>query len=310
MGNDVGRVFEGIATLGISELVRALTPQQQAQVDHSQEIVEQHKQEMERERIKHDQAMQENAAAQEAANEQLQKVMRQLTEAQQNINTTKEELEKATKAKEEEEANVKKLQDLTEGNVKTFNEAQEFHYAQQLKAVEKLPEVGKTPKKSCAFLGKTSTGKSSCINKLFGAQEKTSPLRCTADIKPVKETDTLQVFDVFGENDEESYHNMQTLTVAKRLHVIVVVYTESVDSVLRLARLAKALRVNKVYVRNKSEDLTDEEVALVTEHDTKKIQQVTGESPSVVLTSAKTGMGMNKLKAILEGDPVSVAGRG
>lgn len=219
-------------------------------------------------------------------------------------------MEKAKKAKEEEEANVKKLQDLTEGNVKTFNEAQEFHYAQQLKAVEKLPEVGKTPKKSCAFLGKTSTGKSSCINKLFGAQEKTSPLRCTADIKAVKETDTLQVFDVFGENDEESYHNMQTLTVAKRLHVIVVVYTESVDSVLRLARLAKALRVNKVYVRNKSEDLTDEEVALVTEHDTKKIQQVTGESPSVILTSAKTGMGMNKLKAILEGDPVSVAGRG
>jgi len=198
MGNDVGRVFEGIATLGISELVRALTPQQQAQVDNSQEIVEQHRQEMEKERIRHDQAMQQNAAAQEAANEQLQKVMRQLTEAQQNINTTKEELEKATKAKEEEEANVKKLQDLTEGNVKTFNEAQEFHYAQQLKAVEKLPEVGKTPKKSCAFLGKTSTGKSSCINKLFGAQEKTSPLRCTADIKAVKETDTLQVFDVFG----------------------------------------------------------------------------------------------------------------
>jgi len=166
-------------------------------------------------------------------------------------------------------------------------------------------------KKSCAFISSfPNTGKSSCINRLFGTQEKTAPIRCTTDIKLVKETDTLQVFDVFGENDEESYHNMQTLTVAKRLHVIVVVYTESVDSVLRLARLAKALRVNKVYVRNKSEDLTDEEVALVTEHDTKKIQQVTGESPSVVLTSAKTGMGMNKLKAILEGDPVSVAGRG
>jgi len=306
MGNNPGRVFAGIATLGMSELARFLDKEQQAKAQQAQADVDEIARNMKMAEQEHQVKMEENRLAQREAEARVAQKNAELTAAQNSVNTTKAELEAIQKAKESEEENVEKLKKLTEGDVATFRENQELHYAKQLEAVEKLPEVAKTPKRSCAFLGKTSTGKTSCINKLFGTEEKTSPLRCTMDIKPVSETDKLEVYDVFGENDEESYHNMEILLHAKSLHTICIVYTESVDSVLKLARLVKALKVDKVYVRNKSEDLTKEEIAMVVEHDTKKLEEVTKESPSVVvLTSAKSGMGMDRLKTILEGGPVT-----
>lgn len=312
MGNVVGRVLEAVCTLGISELVRTLTPAQQQQVKASQDTVDAINRHKDADQGRHDVKMGQNREAERQAADSLAKANAEIRAAQQSVNTTKTELDALTKKQKEEEEGLKKLQKLTEGDLKTFNEAQEYHYKKQLEAVEKLPQVQKTSKNSCAFMGKTSTGKSSAINRLFGTKEKTSPVRCTADIKPVCETDKVMIFDVFGENDEESYHNMETLTMAKSLHKVCIVYTESVDSVLKLARLTKALKVDKVYVRNKSEDLTPEEIVMVLEHDTKKIQEVTGQNPCVVLASAKTGMGMNQLMSIVEGGPVpaSVAGSG
>lgn len=248
----------------------------------------------------HDKLMKERQVEARALRRKKEEAEREYDLAKAGKATAQAELSQLEKKKNQAAKDVEKLRKLTQGDVKSFARNQEFHFQKQMEAVEKLPDVEKTAKNSCAFLGRTSVGKTSMINKLFGTQEKTSPIRCTEDIKPVHVTDKVEVYDVFGENDEESYHNLEILVEAKKMHVVVVVYTEAVDSVLKLARLVKALRVATVYVRNKSENLTTEEINLVTEHDSKKLQEVTGEAPRLLLTSAKTGLHMDPLKSLLE----------
>merc|ERR1712190_10462 len=107
----------------------------------------------------------------------------------------------------------------------------------------------------------------------------------------------MGIYDVFGDNDEETYHNMETLLVAKTLHKIVVVYTDAVDSVLNLARLCKALRVPLISFRNKAEDLSTDDLQVVRDHDSRRLQEVTGQDVTLVVGSAKTGMNLDVLKA-------------
>jgi len=300
MGNQPGRIVGGICSLGLSELCYALSPGEKKQVEACQHDLDAIRKQQAAEKEEHEKLMSQRQAEARALQEKRHAAEREYQAAKARTDATQAELSELEKNKTQAQEDVEKLKKLTEGDVKSFAKNQEFHFNKQMEAVEKLPDVPKTPKNSCAFMGKTSTGKTSTINKLFGTQEKTAPIRCTTDIKPVHVTDKVEVFDVFGENDEESYHQMDTLLAAKQLHKIVIVYTEAVDSVLKLARLVKALRVDKVYVRNKSEDLTPEETELVLEHDVKKLQEVTEQVPILVLTSAKTGLGMDKLKSILE----------
>merc|ERR1719456_619876 len=125
---------------------------------------------------------------------------------------------------------------------------------------------------------------------MFGTKCKTSPIRCTKAIQAVFEDENVEIYDVFGDNDEETYHELNVLLAAKKMHKIVVAYTDSVDNVFNLARLCKALRVPLIFWRNKSEDLDEDDLQVVREHDTAQLTKIIGQDATVIIGSAKTGM--------------------
>merc|ERR1711924_207842 len=92
---------------------------------------------------------------------------------------------------------------------------------------------------------------------------------------------------------------------AKSLHVIICVYTDAVEHALKTARFLQALGVEVIFFRNKCEDL-GEAYNLVKDHDSKKLEEVTGQPQRLVLGSAKTpmgivnNMGIEELKAMLK----------
>merc|ERR1740139_1735835 len=153
-------------------------------------------------------------------------------------------------------------------------------------------------------MGKTSAGKSTMINSLFLANCKTSPLRCTKGCNIVHQEEGLEVWDVFGDNDEESYTNFQHLMQTKKMHAVVIVYTESVDGIINTAKAMKALKVRVIYLRNKSEDLLDnkEDYEEVMKHDTAKLKEVTNnDEVRVVIGSGRKNIGLGEVEAFMRG---------
>lgn len=196
---------------------------------------------------------------------------------------------------------MERLDEREKVTIDNHKKQQDKNYGEFLKMVEEIPPVEKTEKRSAAFLGKTSVGKSSMINKLFGANCQTSPLTCTKDVSEVWSSEDLVIFDVFGTNDEESYHNTKTLTTTKTLHLIVAVYTECVDSAFRFAMLLGALGVPVIFVRNKCEDLSADDQKLVHDNDLPKLQERCNSCEGLILASSRNGMGMDELKKVIEG---------
>jgi hypothetical protein len=274
----IGRVVLAVGTGGISELIRAMTPEQQAQYNTASQAVDEIKQEEEK-------ARESLRKEQEALKEQIAK----------NNEVMAKETEKAEGLKKDNEL----LQKQLNGKLDDYSSRMAGLFDRQLKAVAKLPDVAKTPVFSTALLGKTSSGKTTTINKAFGTTEKTSPIRCTPGVTKVFQDETIQVFDVFGDNDEESYHRTEILVQAKQLHKLIIVYTESVDGILNMARLMTALRVPLIFFRNKCEDLNADDLKLVYDNDTAMLQKVTKQEVNLIVGSAKTNLNIDKLKADL-----------
>ena len=190
-------------------------------------------------------------------------------------------------------------QRLSEGDVATYQQNIENFYQRHLSAVARLPDPPPTVKFSAAFLGKTSTGKTTTINRLYGTQERTGPIPTTQGVRAVYDDDIITIFDVFGENDEETYHHVEQLMFAKTLHKIAVVYTESVDSVLNLARLCAALRAPLIFFRNKCEGESPADLEIIRAHDTSRLERATQQRVHLVMGSAKTGMNLDEIRVAL-----------
>jgi len=199
------------------------------------------------------------------------------------------------KARAEEE---KKNMNVT---VQDYSKKEEKQFNNYLTCVGKIPDVTKTINPSVAFLGKTSCGKSTMINKIYGTKCKTSPLRCTQGVEMVVSSDDLEVFDVYGVNDEETYASLKVLKKTKELHVVVCIYTDAVDHVLKLARLLDALNLNIIFVRNKCEDFNAEECREVKQHDESKLKSLIKKVNffGVIIASGKTGLGMKGISATI-----------
>jgi len=186
---------------------------------------------------------------------------------------------------------------LMQVNVQDYAKKEEKQFNNYLNCVAKIPDEKKTIKPSVAFLGKTSCGKSTMINKIYGTNCKTSPLRCTQGAELVASSDSLEVYDVFGVNDEETYAELNVLRKTKTLHIVVCIYTDAVDHVLKLARLMNALDLNIIFVRNKCEDFDAEVSRDVKKHDESKLKGLVKKERffGVIIGSGKTGLGMKGL---------------
>jgi small GTP-binding protein len=107
-------------------------------------------------------------------------------------------------------------------------------------------------KASIAVLGAAGVGKSTLINKLVGKHvTEVGTSVTTAEFKLVHNGLRTDYYDVPGADDRYSYYNVGTLQQAQPLHLIILLYTMRVTSVLNLEDLIQALGVPYILVRNK-----------------------------------------------------------
>jgi hypothetical protein len=230
--------------------------------------------------------------------ERLKKLNSELADLKEDMERVKKqgdyEREKYLREKEER---VKEEKELIQANVQDYSTKKEKQFDNYLACVSQLPDPPKTLKNSVAFLGKTSCGKSTMVNKIYGTNCKTSPLRCTEGAEMVYDSDKLEVYDVFGVNDEQTYANTNMLLKTKTLHSVVCIYTDSVDHVFDLARLLNVLELNIVFVRNKCEDFSADDMKAVKQHDESKLRGIVNKENflGVIIGSGKSGLGMKAL---------------
>jgi len=266
--------------------------------------------------MERDQLTQENAALrlkEQETNESLQAtrdeeekkhkdLMSNLESALANLKNERENMRyerdrERKRWEDEKKARTEEEKTLMKVSVQDYAKKEEKQFKNYLNCVAQIPDDGKTIKPSVAFLGKTSVGKSTMINKIYGTKCKTSPLRCTQGAELVASSDDLDVYDVFGVNDEETYAELDVLRTTKRLHMVVCIYTDAVDHVLKLARLLNALDLDIIFVRNKCEDFDAEESRDVKQHDERKLLGLVKKERflGVIIGSSKTGLGMKGL---------------
>jgi len=292
------RIFAGVLTMGVSEIfvavnTKAARAREQARIARIQASkVEKQLKTLEEERKIENEKAKEEIKRLTKLNAEIADLKRQRENEENNRN-----IERA-KWLREKEARVKEERDLMKVNVQDYSVKKNKQFNNYLKCVSNLPAVRKTIKRSVAFLGKTSCGKSTMINKIYGTKCKTSPLRCTQGAEKVHDSDNLEVYDVYGVNDEETYANVNVLLTTKRLHIVVCIYTDAVDHVLHLAQLMNALKLDIVFIRNKSEDLTAEEIKEVKQHEESKLMGFVDKKRflGVIIGSGKTGLGMKALR--------------
>ena len=128
--------------------------------------------------------------------------------------------------------------------------------------VTKIPEQPKTAKKSFAFVGETSSGKTTTVNSLFGVKLPTSPDANTTGTNKVFECekDNYEVYDVYGTNDKECYHSIEKLCQLKTIHYIVFLIGTTFESNIEMYRLLSALSKQVIVLRNKTEDFEQSDV--------------------------------------------------
>ena len=155
---------------------------------------------------------------------------------------------------------------------------------QGIKYVKQLKKPPKLPKVSVAILGGAGTGKSTLINKLVGKKvARVGTSVTTFEFKCVHEGELTNYYDIPGSDDRYSYYNVKSLEQAQPLHLIIVLYTKRVTSVLRLEELIHALGVPYVLVRSQ----VDADIASEGNVDEAKENNVTVEENMLTLTYGK-----------------------
>merc|ERR1712203_246399 len=147
------------------------------------------------------------------------------------------------------------------GDPKKYEEIQVEIFQKFCDKVEGMPDAVKTVKPSVAVMGPSGVDKSSLINALVGKDvTPVGIVETTMDVTKCYESAKTEFWDVPGQNEERSYANLRTIMAIKEMHLIIMVYSTRVDSVVKTERMVKACRVPYVVVRNKIDmDLNEEE---------------------------------------------------
>lgn len=81
-------------------------------------------------------------------------------------------------------------------------------------------------------------------------------------------------FDVPGESDEVSYHNIQHICAIQQMHLIFIVYTERIEQILKLVRLVEACGTPIIVLRNKTESLSQNDINRAYQVEKKKLDDL------------------------------------
>lgn len=226
----------------------------------------------------------------QARETQLKEQQRRDRERQRKINEKNARL--AAQVKEaQEKARLAAIE-----RAKKYDNCEKKNQGDFLKHVEKLERPKKTKKFSVAFLGPTCAGKTTLINTLVGKiVSKPCPLRNTTGINKVFENAHLQLFDVFGTNDSETYHNFDILRGLMEVHLVICLYVNSVDSTVNLARLLSAASCKVHFTLNKIDLYEKEDRQLLLNNDTNILKKICPECTNGQTSSTQT-IGIQDLK--------------
>ena len=101
------------------------------------------------------------------------------------------------------------------------------------------------------MIGKTSVGKSSLYNTIFGTHVDTALGRCTLEVKPIFETKTRIFWDVPGDHHFYDYLSEKPIQHFACGDSIYILYDNTVEDVSPLMRLVNVLNKNLFLVRTK-----------------------------------------------------------
>jgi len=280
--------------------MQAKMAQQQAQMYQRQsEMQSQHSKEMMEQQMAHTQMLLEQMKQNQAyEREQAAKFENYQAE---NLKLVKE-LEAARKTMEEEleKAEEKLINGMTDPDA--YDNIQNDIFQKFCQKVEEVKDVTKTQKPSVAVLGQNGVGKSSLINAL--AETLVTPegvVDTTTVVSKVFESPTTEYWDVPGCSEERSYTNLKQIMAIKEMHLIIIMYVDRVEHIVKLEKFIRACKVPYVCVRSKVDqivDAGDKEAAL--EHEAKKL------SAPLIFVSAKTREGIDSLKAVAKKEGVSL----
>ena len=131
-----------------------------------------------------------------------------------------------------------------------------------MKNIGDLEKV-KTPKPRVAFVGMTNAGKSSMINALYNVKCKVSPVECTMGVTTVVTTESYEIVDVYGYNDNRPYYTKEQIDKFLALEAAVLLYTGSIQSCERAITLFKATRVRVIVVRSQADKESPEDLVQI-----------------------------------------------
>ena len=228
------------------DAAKSAADQQQKMHDRLQEMQAEHSKQMMT-------MMEKNQEAEREREKRFLDFMAKNSEKEQELLKANEELQAKLEAAEKEFfENATDPENYEEKQVEIF---QEF-----CDKVASLPEAPKTEKPSVAVLGQNGVGKSSLVNALVG--EEVTPVGIVDTTKVVckcYENATMEFWDVPGCSEERSYTNLRSIMAIKEMHLILIVYIDRVEHIVKLERMVMACKVPYVVVRNKIDTITEQE---------------------------------------------------
>ena len=218
----------------------------------------------------------------------------------------------------EQKSRARTIKQATKYEQTMHKDRQEF-----ISYIRTLKPVPRYCKASIAILGAAGTGKPTLINKLVGKHvTKVGTAVTTAEFKLVHKGLRTDYYDAPGVDDRYSYWNVEQLKQVQPLHLILILYTKRVTSVLLLEQLVQGLGVTYVLVSNHvdvdldSEANADEakenrvskhvNLMELTYQKEKKMLIEQGRNVHLIYVSARTGVGMDELRVFASRTPSPV----
>lgn len=155
-------------------------------------------------------------------------------------------------------------------NVASYHAKVQGNRCMFLKCVEEMDKV-KTIPVSIGMVGRTSAGKSSLLNRMFGTTCKVRATRCTTGVQEVwryADADMhncISIWHVFGFNDVEAYESIETIKEFVSLHAVLLLYRDDICSCKNTIELFRAADVKVVVVRSQIDTLEPEELQEIEE---------------------------------------------
>lgn len=191
---------------------------------------------------------------------------------------------------QQREQQRKHMQSLIDGLQRTLTASQEAQpekrFATLLKTLERRFENRRTPvidfTVRALFMGRVSAGKTTVINALSNANAATGLDATTSQVATVATLPLpvagrrfeLALCDCPGADDTFNYTDAQFITHLALAHVLVVVYTSSIDYLKPVVRIADAMHKPVVFVRSHADNATDEALTQVLARDSVAMQKL------------------------------------